>query len=78
MKTIQLSRRSAELLLAAVIIARATSNLFSKLILEGMGIFNLLGLRFSLAFALLSILFFRRLKSAGIKTFSAGRRISTV
>ena len=72
MKKIQLSRRSAELLLAAVIIARATSNLFSKLILEGMGIFNLLGLRFSLAFALLSVLFFRRLKSAGIKTISAG------
>ena len=72
MKEIHLSRRSAELLLAAVIIARATSNLFSKLILEGMGIFNLLGLRFSLAFALLSVLFFRRLKSAGIKTISAG------
>ena len=72
MKEIHLSRRSAELLLAAVIIARATSNLFSKLILEGMGIFNLLGLRFSLAFALLSILFFRRLKSAGLKTISAG------
>ena len=72
MKAIHLSRRSAELLLAAVIIARATSNLFSKLVLEGMGIFNLLGLRFSLAFALLSILFFRRLKSAEIKTISAG------
>ena len=72
MKEIHLSRRSAELLLAAVIIARATSKLCSKLILEGMGIFNLLGLRFSLAFALLSILFFRRLKSAGIKTISAG------
>ena len=72
MKAIHLSRRSAELLLAAVIIARATSNLFSKLVLEGMGIFNLLGLRFSLAFALLSILFFRRLKSAEIKTISSG------
>lgn len=72
MKAIHLFRRSAELLLAAVIIARATSNLFSKLVLEGMGIFNLLGLRFSLAFALLSILFFRRLKSAEIKTISAG------
>ena len=72
MKEIHLSRRSAELLLAAVIVARATSNLFSKLILEGMGIFNLLGLRFSLAFVLLSVLFFRRLKSADIKTISAG------
>ena len=72
MKAIHLSRRSAELLLAAVIVARATSNLFSKLILEGMGIFNLLGLRFSLAFVLLSVLFFRRLRSADLKTISAG------
>ena len=72
MKEIHLSRRSAELLLAAVIVARATSNLFSKLILEGMGIFNLLGLRFSLAFVLLSVLFFRRLRSADLKTISAG------
>ena len=57
MKTIHLTRRHAELLLAGVIIARATSYLFSKLILEGMGMFNLLGVRFTLAFALLFVLF---------------------
>ena len=46
MKTKNLSRSRAELLLAGVIIARATSYMFSKLILKGMGVFNLLGVRF--------------------------------
>ena len=72
MKSIHLSRRGAELLLAGVIIARATSYLFSKLILEGMGLFNLLGVRFTLAFALLFVLFFSRLKAMSRKTFIAG------
>ena len=49
MKAKTLSRSRAELLLAGVMIARATSYLFSKLILEGMGVFNLLGGRFLLA-----------------------------
>ena len=72
MKTKHLSRRGAELLLAGVIIARATSYLFSKLILEGMGLFNLLGVRFMLAFALLAVLFFPRLKSPDRRTVAAG------
>ena len=72
MKTIHLTRRSAELLLAGVIVARATSYLFSKLILEGMGMFNLLGVRFTMAFALLFILFFSRLKAMNRKTLVAG------
>ena len=72
MKANRLSRRGAELLLAGVIIARATSYLFSKLILEGMGMFNLLGIRFTLAFALLFLMFFKRLKSMSGKTVAAG------
>ena len=72
MKTIHLTRRHAELLLAGVIVARATSYLFSKLILTGMGMFNLLGARFALAFALLFVLFFPRLKSMSRKTLTAG------
>ena len=72
MKSLKLSRRHAELLLAGVIIARATSYLFSKLILQGMGMFNLLGVRFCLAFAVLAVLFLPRLKSANRKTVAAG------
>jgi drug/metabolite transporter (DMT)-like permease len=67
-----LSRRSAELLLAGVIAARATSYLFSKLILEGMGLFNLLGIRFLLAFAVLAVLFFKRMKMIDRKSLVAG------
>ena len=72
MKTVKLSRCHSELLLAGVIVARATSYLFSKLILEGMGMFNLLGVRFCLAFALLAVLFFPRLKSSNRNTVFAG------
>ena len=72
MKTAILSRGHAELLLAGVIMARATSYLFSKLILEGMGVFNLLGVRFLFAFALLFALFFKRLIQIDRKSLIAG------
>lgn len=72
MKKAALSRRRAEILLAGVIAARATSYLFSKLILEGMGLFNLLGIRFLLAFTLLAVLFFKRLKMIDRKSLVAG------
>lgn len=72
MKKAVLSRRRAELLLAGVIAARATSYLFSKLILEGMGLFNLLSIRFLLAFTVLAVLFFRRMKMIDRKSLVAG------
>ena len=37
-----MTQKKAEILLAAVIAARATSLLFSKIAMNGMGIFNLL------------------------------------
>ena len=58
-----MSRRQAELLLAAVILTRSTGYLFSKAGIESLGIFNLLAARFLLAFALLSMIFFRRFKA---------------
>ena len=66
------ARRHAEMLLAGVIAARATSYLFSKLIMEGMGMFNLLGIRFLLAFCLLALLFFQRIRMTDRKSFTAG------
>ena len=71
-KTKGLTRRSAEFLLAAVIIARATGYLFSKLVLEGMGVFNLLAVRFLLGFVLLAALFFKRLIRIDHKSLVAG------
>ena len=58
-----MNRRQAELLLAAVILTRSTGYLFSKAGIESLGIFNLLALRFLLAFALLAIIFFRKFKA---------------
>lgn len=72
MKGSHLDRRHAELLLAGVLMARSTSYLFSKLILTGMGVFNLLALRFGLAFVLLAALFFPRLRKLDRKTLLSG------
>ena len=66
------SRSRAELFLAGVITARATSYLFSKLIMQSMSMFNMLGIRFLLAFTLLLILFFKRIRKINRKTFAAG------
>ena len=57
-----MSRRQAELLLAAVILTRSTGYLFSKAGIESLGVFNLLAARFLLAFALLAIIFFGKFK----------------
>ncbi|MBQ9281629.1 MAG: DMT family transporter [Treponema sp.] len=50
-----------EILLASVIAARATSFIFSKILLESMDTFALLGIRFLLAFLILALLFARHL-----------------
>ena len=67
-----MSRRVSEILLASVIAARATSYLFSKLILQGMGIFNLMAVRFLIAFALLALLFTARLRRMDRRTLLGG------
>lgn len=72
MKTIQLSRRGAEFLLAGVVIARATGYLFSKLVLQGMGVFNLLGVRFLLGLLLLAAIFCKKLVHIDRKSLIAG------
>ena len=50
-----MTQKKAEILLASVIAARATSLLFSKIAMNGMGIFNLLAARFLMAFVLLAV-----------------------
>ena len=72
MKSSIRSRSHAELLLSGVITARATSYLFSKLIMESMSMFNLLGIRFLLAFFLLAALFFKRIRVIDRKSFTSG------
>lgn len=55
-----LSVRSGCLLMAGLSMARGSSFLMSKSLLDGMGPLNLLGLRFLLAFAVLFLLFLKR------------------
>lgn len=57
-----MSEKRAELLLASVIIARSTSFVFNKLGLGTMSAFNLLAVRFLLAFLLLMLLFRKKLR----------------
>jgi len=56
--------RQAEILLAAVIIARSTSFLMSKEMLATMGTFNLLAVRFLFAFVILSVIFSKHMYDA--------------
>ena len=72
MRTSKLTRRQSEILLAAVISARATSMLFSKIVLAGMDVFNLMALRSLIAFALLIPLFHKQIFSAMRKEIRAG------
>lgn len=62
----------SEFLLAGVIALRATSFIFSKMLLTELDTFNLLALRFLIAFFLLAILFRKRLQRITKKTALAG------
>lgn len=74
-----MKRRQAEILLASVILARSTSFLFSKTALEEMGLFELLALRFLLAFFLLALLYGRRLwREVGKSMILRGAVLGTV
>ena len=57
-----MSKRAAEWLLAGVIFARSTSLLFAKVGLESMSPLNLLAVRFCLAFAVLCVIFWKKLR----------------
>lgn len=65
------TERSAKLLLLAVISARATSFCFSKLCLLRMGMLSLLGIRFTLAFVLLVLVFYQKLRQTLIPADAA-------
>ena len=66
-----------ELLLAIVIAARATSFMFSKILLESMGEFDLMAIRFLLAFGLLCAVFPKKLRMDR-KTFLGGMAIGVM
>ncbi len=78
MKAIQLNQKTGELLLAAVIIARATSFLFSKLVLQTMQPMTLMAVRFLLAFVLLALLFHKQLRQIHPHTLLRGMALGGI
>ena len=64
--------RGVEALLAVVMAARGSSFIFSKLLLEEIGSFTVLALRFGIAFLLLCVIFWRRLWRASGRVWLAG------
>lgn len=73
-----MSRKHAQLLLAAVITARATSFIFAKWCLRDMDTFNLLAVRFLLAFVLLAALFHRQLRGLARHTVLRGAALGAL
>jgi drug/metabolite transporter (DMT)-like permease len=67
-----MTMRQAELLLAAVISARATSFMFSKVLVESLQPFDILAVRFLLATALLVVVFHRQLQGLSRSTIAHG------
>lgn len=73
-----MKQKQAELLLAAVITARATSFIFAKWCLADLDTFNLLAVRFLLAFLLLGVLFFQKLRGISLRTVGRGALMGTL
>ena len=66
------SAKKYELLLAGAIATRATSFIFSKMLLQTLSSFNLLGIRFLFAFLLLALLFCKKLRQVTGREILAG------
>ena len=64
--------RRYEVLLIAVIAARASSFIFTKMLMAGMESFNILSVRFLISFVILCLLFFPRLRAMTKQTLYAG------
>lgn len=67
-----MSRTRAKLLLAAVFVARGTSFLFSKSLLQSLPPLSILAVRFLSAFAVLAAVFHRRLRRCDGKSLRGG------
>lgn len=71
-------RKQSEQLLAAVIIARSTSYIFSKMAMNSLQPFNLLAVRFLLAVSILVILFHKKLRTIDRNTFVGGAIMGSI
>lgn len=72
-----MSEKKAKFLLAAVILARSTSFVLSKIGLDSLEFFNLLGIRFLIAFAIMYLCFRSRLHNSQKSNIISGVIIGT-
>ena len=78
MEVEKMSERKAELLLAAIIMIRSSALLFSKIGMDQMGPLTLIGIRFTLAFMFLLLIFWRRLLHMNKETFARGMALGGI
>ena len=67
-----MKQSSAKILLAAVFMARGTSFLFSKNLMAGMPPMSILAIRFILAFIILCLVFFKKIRECTRQSFVSG------
>ena len=67
-----MSKTGAKILLTTVFIARGTSFLFSKILMESMSPMSILAIRFILAFLVLAVIFFKKLKECSKESLKGG------
>ena len=73
-----MTQKQAQLLLAAVILTRSSAYLFTKTGLATLGTFNLLAARFLLGFAVLLIIFWKRLRHMSRRDLIGGAVVGAV
>ena len=67
-----MSEKSAKILLASVILARSSSYVLQKIGLTDIDVFNLMGIRFLMAFFIMLIIFHKKLRKADKASIYAG------
>lgn len=73
-----MTQKQGELLLASVIVARAASYAINKVGLESMGMYNMLAVRFLLAFFVLAIPFYKRFRGIRGATVARGALLGAI
>lgn len=73
-----MSERTAKVLLASVILARSSSYVLQKISLTDIDVFNLMGIRFLMAFLIMLLIFNKKLLHADKASIAAGLAVGTV
>lgn len=71
-KKLHMNKNGAMILMASVMIARGTSFIFSKWLMDDLAPMNVLAVRFILAFVILAVIFHKKLLALDKKTFFKG------